>query len=94
MLCPVCRADNNEDVACRRCRADLSMLFALEDLRRRCLDAAGRCLEKRQIAAALEHIRRADEVRHGTDADRLAAVAHLLGGNFSEAWRLYRAIYA
>ena len=92
MRCPVCRADNNEDVACRRCRADLSLLLALEELRRRCLDAAQTCLGQRQVAPALEHIRRADEVRHGLDTDRLAAVAHLLGGNFSEAWRLYRAV--
>lgn len=92
MRCPVCQADNNEDVACRRCRADLSLLFALEELRCRCLDAAQKCLGQCQVAPALEHIRRADEVRHGPDTDRLAAVAQLLGGNFSEAWRLWQAL--
>ena len=31
--CPLCKADNLEGPACRRCKADLSMLFRLEERR-------------------------------------------------------------
>lgn len=34
MRCPVCRAENDRGPNCRRCRADLSLLFALEKQRR------------------------------------------------------------
>jgi hypothetical protein len=30
MRCPVCKADNDQGPACRRCKADLSLLWALE----------------------------------------------------------------
>ena len=40
MHCPVCKADNSQGPQCRRCKADLSLLFALEEQRRRTLAEA------------------------------------------------------
>ena len=44
MRCPVCRAENDQGPQCRRCRADLGLLFGLEKRRRQALDAARRCV--------------------------------------------------
>ena len=33
LRCPVCKAENAQGPNCRRCKADLSMMFALEDQR-------------------------------------------------------------
>jgi hypothetical protein len=87
--CPACKADNEQGPACRRCRADLSMLFALEDRRAALLaqaradGAAGRW--EPAYAAAAE----ADALRQGEDAARLVAVAALFCGDFHQAWRSY-----
>ena len=90
MPCPVCRADNEDRPTCRRCRADLSLLWAVEDQRREYLRSARGCLRRRQYEQALEQVRHANELRRGQDADQLAALAHLLGGNFAEALKCHR----
>ena len=48
LRCPVCKAENAQGPNCRRCKADLSLLFALEDRRARerlvwNLNRYGRC---------------------------------------------------
>ena len=35
MNCPVCRATNDQGAQCRRCKADLGLLFRLEAQRKR-----------------------------------------------------------
>lgn len=85
MRCPVCRADNEEKPTCRRCRADLSLLWAIEEQRDRCLQAARACLRLGRPMESLTHLRRAEALRSGEDAHQLAAVAHLLAGDFSQA---------
>jgi hypothetical protein len=92
MQCPVCRADNSEGPSCRRCRADLSLLWAIDDRRRHCLDAARRLLGQGHGEPALAQIEQAAALRQGADADQLAALAHLLSGNFGEAWRFYHQV--
>ena len=37
MKCPVCRAENDQGPQCRRCKADLALLFTLADQRRSAL---------------------------------------------------------
>lgn len=90
MRCPVCRADNNQPPHCRRCRADLTLLFALEEERRHALAAAGACVARGQLGRALDLANGAAALRRGGDADQLLAVIHLLRRDFREAWRLYR----
>ena len=38
--CPACKADNAQGPACRRCKADLSLLFALEARRTAVMELA------------------------------------------------------
>src|SRR5437879_5200097 len=85
LRCPVCKADNTQGPLCRRCKADLSLLFALEEQRRVVLDAARQAAlrgEWRNVLAAAE---RADALRSDEESRRLLAVAHLLHGDFAEA---------
>ncbi len=89
MRCPVCRAENSEGPQCRRCRADLSLLFALEEQRRRLLEAAASYAacgdgEGTKHFAAVAH-----DLRRGEDAARLLTLGHLLRGDFAAAWECY-----
>jgi uncharacterized membrane-anchored protein len=89
MRCPVCKAENGEGPNCRRCKADLSLLFALEQQREAALAAAraelvaGRWGEARAQAEWADHLRRDEE------SQKLMAVAALMEGDFREAWRRY-----
>jgi hypothetical protein len=75
LRCPVCRAENTTPSQCRRCKADLSLLWRLEDQRERALMAA---------RAALDRLRR------GSDSLRLRAVTHLLRREFVAALACHR----
>jgi hypothetical protein len=91
LTCPVCRAANDAGPNCRRCRADLSLCFAVEAQRDRALAAArvavtaGRYPEARSLAET------ARDLRRGLDVEQLSAVLHLLAGDFAAAWASYRA---
>lgn len=90
MRCPVCKADNPQGPTCRRCKADLSPLYALEEQRRRTLAKARRCLRRGDWQAAVEHAESADWLRGDEESQRLLATAHLFGRNFTGAWQCYR----
>jgi hypothetical protein len=90
MRCPVCKADNPQGPQCRRCKADLSLLFALEDQRRRTLVEARSCLRRGEWQAAVEHAETANWLRGDEESRRLMAMAHLLGRDFAAAWRCYQ----
>lgn len=90
MRCPVCKADNPQGPQCRRCKADLSLLFALEEQRGRMLVEACSCLRRGEWQAAVEHAETANWLRGDEDSRQLAAVAHLLGRDFAGAWRCYQ----
>lgn len=86
--CPVCRASNDAGPACRRCKADLSLCWAVETRRALTLANAVRELNAGNLSAALSHAERADAFRHGHDARRLQALIHLLRRDFARAWSL------
>lgn len=88
--CPVCRAELSDTPQCRRCRVDLALLMAVEKQRRHLLSQAGQRLREGRPGAALALTEQAAELRPATDGNQLAALAHLLRRNFSEAWRAYR----
>jgi len=90
MRCPVCKADNSQGPQCRRCKADLSLLFALEEQRRRTLAEARHCLRRGEWPAALEHAESANWMRGDEESRRLMAMVHLLGRDFAAAWRCYQ----
>ena len=90
MRCPVCRAENNENVACRRCKADLSLLVALERARCRALEEAARAAASADGARTLEHAEIAHRLRADRDSYRWLAIGHLLRREFERAIQAYR----
>lgn len=89
MICPVCKARNEQGTNCRRCRADLSLLFALAEQRSTQLAQAIRALQQGTWEVALEFVDEADKLRRGNDTERVRAVCNLLRGDFANAWRAY-----
>jgi hypothetical protein len=90
MRCPVCKADNDESPQCRRCKADLSLLAALECRRGRVLaEAVGR-LAGADAQGALAAARTADAIRRDAESQRVLAIARLFSRDFAGAWASYR----
>ncbi len=89
--CPACKAENAQGPACRRCKADLSLLFQLEERRAwgmaeaRRLLASGRAEEADALADEADWLRGDDESR------RLLALTRLMRRDFAGAWACYRA---
>lgn len=92
MQCPVCRAANDRGPQCRRCRADLSLLFDLEVQRGQLLGVTRESLACGQTQEARATALRADGMRSDDESRRLLAVCHLLEKNFAAAWRVYQSI--
>ena len=90
LRCPVCKADNSQGPLCRRCKADLTLLFVLEEQRAAALAvardaaAAGRWPECRAAAG------RADRLHSDEESRRLLAVASLVQRDFAAALRAAR----
>ncbi len=91
ITCPVCSAANDAGPACRRCRADLALCFAVESQRDRAVAGARAAAVDGRVKDAIDFAEAAAELRHGTDASQLLAVLHLLVRNFAVAWTCYRA---
>ncbi len=90
MRCPVCRAENVQPPLCRRCKADLSPLFALEAQRQRTLAEARQCLRRGEWQRAAEYADAAGGMRSDEEAKRLAALAHLLNRDYATALQAYQ----
>jgi hypothetical protein len=91
MRCPVCRADNSIGPNCRRCRADLTLLFALEGKRRLLLGKAAEAAQRGDWPEMSRLARQAHDLRRDEDTLRLLALGRLLARDFAGAWRSYRA---
>jgi hypothetical protein len=74
---------------CRRCRADLSLLFTLEDQRGQALHEAYRCFDRGQWEQMRTFAADADSLRRDEESTRLVACAALLCRDFLAAWRAY-----
>jgi hypothetical protein len=92
MRCPVCKADNPQGPQCRRCKADLSLLFALEEQRLQALTAARQSLAEGQWGQAVQHAEDADWMRSDEESQRLLATTYLLNRDFARAWRGYQVV--
>jgi hypothetical protein len=91
MRCPVCRADNEAGAAvCRRCKADLAPLAALESSRAAALHRAARAAARGCADLVLREAQEAQLLRPGPDALRWLAVGHLLRRDFARALGCYR----
>jgi hypothetical protein len=89
--CPVCKADVGPGPQCRRCRADLALLFELERHRARLLETARGRLARGQWQEAARLADDADALQRGDESRRLRVAARLLGGDFAGAWDCYHA---
>jgi hypothetical protein len=87
--CPVCKADNTAGPNCRRCKADLTLLFALEEQREQELRAVGDHLGAERWTEAAGAAARADGLRRDEESLRLLAVTALLCRDFARAWTWY-----
>ena len=87
--CPCCKASNDAGPACRRCKADLALLFAAD------ADAASLLARARDALAAgsfPEAAALADQsaaLRRTPDALQVGACARLLSGRFADALAAY-----
>ena len=89
MQCPVCKAENAEGPTCRRCKADLSLLFRLEQQRERSCAGARRCLRDGRWRDAIRFTAEADGLRNDDDTPRLAALGYLFYRDFGLALRYH-----
>ena len=89
MRCPVCKAENVQGPQCRRCKADLSLLFTLEDQRTRVLAEARESLAHGRWRQAAGQAAQADWLRSDEESRGLVALAHLLNREYAQAWESY-----
>src|SRR5262249_32811274 len=90
MQCPVCRADKLEEPNCRRCKADLTLMFAIEQQRGALLEKAAASAASGNATYALILARKAYALRVDAESARLEAVACLLNRDFAGAWAAYQ----
>jgi hypothetical protein len=88
MKCPLCRAENGMETACRRCKADLTLVVGVEARRQRLVVESARCAQAGDGDAALRAARLAHELRPADDSWRLMAVGHLLRRDYRQALRI------
>src|SRR5215475_14276910 len=91
MHCPICQAIVEQGPTCRRCKADLSLIIALDRQRQRLLQDArlkaveGNLGEAHTLAAVSQTL-------HPTaEGYRILALCHLLRRDFAKAWKAYLA---
>ena len=85
--CPCCRA-SNESTTCRRCKADLSLLFAVEARRGYLIESARFNLAEGKVESAELALQEAAGLRAGEDLTPLWALVSLLKGDYTEALSL------
>ena len=90
LRCPVCRALVEHGPQCRRCRADLSLLFTLEEQRRVRLERAALAAQRGDWGEVGRLAGEAHAMRRDEDSRRLLAAAALMRGDFAAAWRYYQ----
>jgi len=90
--CPVCKADNAAGPQCRRCKADLSLLFALDGRRQRLLSEAAEDAARGEWLRASDLAAEAHALRRDEDSRRLLAASRLMQGEFEGAWQAYRRV--
>ena len=89
LRCPVCKAENSTGPNCRRCKADLKLLFALEEQRERVLAEARADIAAGYWLEAQECAHEADGLRRDAESLKLMALTALLCGDYHQAWRSY-----
>ena len=87
--CPCCKASNDDGPNCRRCKADLALLFAIEADRTATLERARSLVAGLNFDEAIAALDRANHLRQGDDFVRRKAAVKLLQRDFAGALRVY-----
>ncbi len=87
--CPCCRVPNDAGPDCRRCKADLSLLFAVAQRRAALVAEAQSLAAEGKFADAVRSLEEAEALRSGDDVRQLRAAALLAAGEFAAAWAAY-----
>lgn len=88
MQCPVCKAENQEP-ACRHCKADLSLLFQGQEEYAWRLAESKRCFQNKEYDKAMSHAQSAWELRHHSEAARCLSMGFLEKRDYFQALRYY-----
>jgi hypothetical protein len=76
---------------CRRCKADLSLLFAVEQQARALREEALQVAAQGRDDEALRIAERAASLHHSTEESQLLALLYLRQRDFARAWQEYQA---
>ena len=90
VVCPCCRASNETGPNCRRCTADLGLLFQLETDRQALLAQAGYFITQGRVDEAMPLVEQAQTLRTGEEIHRLRAIAQLMIRDYPNALRSYQ----
>lgn len=89
LTCPVCKASNLVPPHCRRCKADLTDLFALAAEHAAIRAQAREQFKAGQWQQAYLAARRALAIRQDPSTLRLAGITALLAGDLVGTWHCY-----
>ena len=92
LTCPVCRAENSQGPNCRRCKADLSMLFALETEREGHLALIGKAVAESRWEDALAHLDEVAQIRDDDKVPPMRSALLLLAGKFQQALQIHSSL--
>lgn len=90
LRCPVCKADNAAGPNCRRCKADLALLFTLEQQRREAIAQCRLALREGRLREAATHASTADHLHRDEESQQLVALTALLCRDYHRAWRVFQ----
>jgi hypothetical protein len=89
ITCPTCKATNSQGPQCRRCRTDLSKLFALMNLREEIIDRSRLALSEDEPSIAAAELSEAVALKSDPDVFKLLALSSLMQGDYEGAFNMY-----
>jgi hypothetical protein len=89
LRCPACKAENTQGPTCRRCKADLALLFQLEEQRARTLAESRRLLAAGRTEEADALAEETDWMRSDEKSRRMLALTRLMRRDFAGALALH-----
>lgn len=92
--CPVCRAENTSGPGCRRCRADLTLIFDLQLHHDELLTRAKQFAAAGNWPEVVAIAEQAVNLRKDSASLQVAAIGWLMLGDYPRAWKCYQGLQA